>query len=257
MSKKKKSASSVGPKLYKKMLLGLAAMGAILGAYCFYVSKTAQPPVFEGMGYPIKTPGPGSDKKRLEVYNHLVEKSKTTGAVRLLPPHEIPDFAAATEPSTRPSPDKPLATEASPSPAEGKKPPVSSSSVIPERTAPSPAGVTQAIDRLVGSAALKKGPSSQEAPVKGGTLMPTGSGSVRLQVGGVYGSLEKVNRTLSFLKKRVPWPAGVTHHIQSAKVKDKLIYRLLFVGFKTQKEVLGCQNVLNKGGISSVTLIAP
>jgi hypothetical protein len=73
----------------------------------------------------------------------------------------------------------------------------------------------------------------------------------------VYSSLEKVNHTLSVLKKRVPWPAGVTPHIQSAKVKDKVIYRLLFVGFKTQKEVTGCQNILKKGGMPSVTLIAP
>ena len=76
-------------------------------------------------------------------------------------------------------------------------------------------------------------------------------------MGGVYSSLEKVTHTLSVLKKRSAWPVGVVPHIQSAKVKDKVIYRILFAGFKTQKEVVECQNVLKKGGVSSVPLIAP
>lgn len=247
MAKKKKSSSSRVPTFYKKTLLALAGIGAILGAYCFYVSKTTCPPVFEGMGYPVKIPGPAADKKTLEIYNHLVEKSKKTSAVRLLPPQEVPEIAASVPP----------ADISCPSFGE-KNPP---SSATPPAVAPSPAGSggaqkmsppAQASPAI--AAATKKAPSVQEEKAKQEGPRPPSSSAFRLQVGGMYGSLDQVNQVLSALKKRGACSGGSVPHIQCAKIKGKVVYRIVFAGFKTQKDFIECQNTLKKAGIPHVPL---
>lgn len=202
---------------YRRVLLFLLVFGGLLGVYCLYQAKTVTPPVLEGPSYPIRTPGPAVKHRVFHVYDRLEKSDPLSGqkVSRLLPPLEVPDLADVDPPHS-------AVVDSLLPVGEAKKDGDSVEKLLARIQGPTKDSAKDS----------KKNQTKdlKDIPVK------TKNGekpSFRIQVGGLYPTLEQAYSALAGIQKKTPLPQGVTPLLQRGKKGTTMVYRLILTGFST------------------------